>query len=84
LQTGLGHLLTAVSSHNSYGQPQDVSKVVQGGGGTVTYVELNIDLSSDVGNAEVVQGGLNKDNIAIQINAQGTTYLNIDGGIYGN
>ncbi|XP_053678030.1 uncharacterized protein LOC128728431 [Anopheles nili] len=83
-----GDQLVAISSGGkSWTSPQDIKLNLQypttGVGASVTYVEVIVDQSSELGQGYVVSGGVGQRFIQLVIEAYNTVYFNYSAAIYG-
>lgn len=54
-----------------------------GDGAFLTYIMINVNQTSPIGQAYVTSGGINQHNINIVLEANVTTFLNFDAFMYG-
>lgn len=80
-------LVANLSERNQWSQPQDVTFTLTypktGLGAVITYVQIDVNQSTNVGRGFVVAGGLGQRNIKVVIEAKGTTYFEQHSQIFG-
>lgn len=80
-------LVAQKSDYTSYAGPRDVQLVLtyptSGSGAVVTYVQVDVNQSTNLGRGYVAAGGIGQRFIQVVIEARGTTYFQYNALIYG-
>lgn len=80
-------LLAQDQAQQSWSKPQDVTKNLyypqHGIGAVVTYLEISVDQSTNLGQARVIGGGIGQRHISVVIEARSTLYFAYRAQIYG-
>ncbi|XP_055382332.1 uncharacterized protein LOC129612652 [Condylostylus longicornis] len=80
-------LVASGSGGQSWATPQDVQLSLQypksGTGAVLSYVEVLVDQSSNVGEGFIISGGIGQRHIALVIQARSTTHFNYAAAFYG-